>query len=64
MYQSGFHPLHSCVSVLVHITDDIFKSWNEDDITIILILLDLYLCTFDTIYHRILLDVFSGIGLH
>ena len=52
--QSGYRPHHSCETLLVRMTDDIFKETQSDNI-VILVLLDLS-AAFDTIDHGILLD--------
>jgi len=52
--QSGYRPQHSCETLLVRMTEDIFKEIQSDNI-VILVLLDLS-AAFDTIDHGILLD--------
>ena len=51
--QSGYRPNHSCETLLVRMTDDIFKEVHRDNIVIV-VLLDLS-AAFDTIDHSILL---------
>lgn len=52
--QSGYRPHHSCETLLLRMTDDIFKETQSDNIVIV-VLLDLS-AAFDTIDHGILLD--------
>lgn len=52
--QSGYRPQHSCETLLVRMTEDIYKEIQSDNI-VILVLLDLS-AAFDTIDHGILLD--------
>ena len=52
--QSGYRPNHSCETLMVRMTDDIFKEIQSDNI-VILVLLDLS-AAFDTIDHEILID--------
>ena len=51
--QSGYRPNHSCETLLIRLTDDIFKEIHQDNI-VVLVLLDLS-AAFDTIDHSILL---------
>ena len=52
--QSGYRPNHSCETLLVRMTDDIFKEVHKDNIVIV-VLLDLS-AAFDTIDHSVLLQ--------
>ena len=52
--QSGYRPHHSCETLLVRMTDDIYREIQADNIVIV-VLLDLS-AAFDTIDHKILLD--------
>lgn len=60
MHQSGFRSDHSCTTALAHITDDIIKSTDDDELTA-LVLLD-YSKAFDSINHNILYAILSFIG--
>ena len=55
--QSGYRPNHSCETLLVRMTDDIFKEMHNDNIVIV-VLLDLS-AAFDTIDHNVLLKKLS-----
>ena len=52
--QSGYRPNHSCETLMVRMTDDIFKEIHSDNIVIV-VLLDLS-AAFDTIDHDLLID--------
>lgn len=59
--QSGFRPGFSCATALSCITDDILKAYDDNKVSI-LVLLD-YSKAFDMINHRILLSILHYIGL-
>lgn len=59
--QSGFRSDHSTTTALLHVTDDIIKSWDDNKATC-LILLD-YSKAFDTIDHGTLLKKLKFFGL-
>lgn len=58
--QSGFRPGYSCATALCSVTDDIYRSHDENEITV-LILID-YSKAFDMINHEILLSILMYIG--
>ena len=53
--QSGYKPKHSCETLLLRVTNDIFVNFDDSKCTIIL-LLDLS-AAFDTVDHYVLLDI-------
>ena len=61
VFQSAYHPAHSCETALVRIQDDNLHSLDNRN-TVILVLFDLS-AAFDTADHRLLLDKLHDIGI-
>lgn len=58
--QSGFRPGYSCATALLNITDDIFRTSDQDRITA-LVMLD-FTKAFDRVNHQLLLSILHYIG--
>ncbi|XP_030751004.1 uncharacterized protein LOC115878595 [Sitophilus oryzae] len=59
--QSGFKKDHGCNTALLSITDEILEAWDEDKLTV-LVLLD-FSKAFDTLSHKILVSILQSVGL-
>nr|CAI5835546.1 unnamed protein product [Callosobruchus analis] len=59
--QSGFKKNHSCTSALLKVTDDIFRANDQGKLTL-LVLLD-FSKAFDTLNHKLMLNILNYIGL-
>lgn len=60
-YQSGFRPGFSSVSAVTHVVDDVLRASDAGNATV-LVLLD-FSRAFDTIHHKVLLNVLAASGL-